>query len=84
MTETLIGIAGFLGGAFLTAVGFVVSSSNSITAIKTDVATMKIDVAALKSDLRQIKEKPTVICSAHLDVAERLAKVEAKSEKSRS
>ncbi|MBN1366599.1 MAG: hypothetical protein JW967_01560 [Dehalococcoidales bacterium] len=68
--EILIGIVSFLGGGFLTAVGFIISNSNKI-------AVMSADIAALKKAIDQLNNKPTVICTSHTEMAERIAKVEA-------
>ena len=71
MLEALIGIAGFLGGGFLTAIGFILTNSNNI-------AVMQTDISQLKKDVKEIKDRPTVMCSAHLEVDHRITKLEAK------
>jgi hypothetical protein len=81
MIEALIGVASFFGGGFLTAIGFIISRSDSLAVLKSDTGIMKTDIATLKTDVKEIKERPAVMCSLHLEVAEKLAKLEAKGEK---
>ena len=58
MTEIFIGVASFLGGSFLTAIMFIVSNSNKIALLISDVGQLKMDVKA-------IKERTPTVCASH-------------------
>ena len=66
MTEAFIGIASFLGGAFLTAVLFIAGNYAKI-------ALLVSDVAQLKKDVKEIKDRPLTVCAAHQALVEHAA-----------
>ncbi len=69
MIEWLLAIAGFLGGAFLTMVGFVVSNVKEQTAIKTDVT-------AIKKKLENWEAHGMPTCSLHLGIVDKVQALE--------
>ena len=66
MTEIFIGVASFLGGSFLTAIMFIVSNSNKIALLISDVGQLKMDV-------KEIKDRPLAVCAAHQALVEHAA-----------
>lgn len=53
ITLVLLTISGFLGGAFLTMVGYVTKNSNEQIAIKSQVAEHEKDIALNRNENRQ-------------------------------
>ncbi len=77
MESLLLGIASFLGGSFLTMVGYVVSDVKERTQIKAKVDTLASDMTDLKETVRSI---PGLIhpppCSFLTDIDKRVVRIE--------